>query len=168
MDALVVYYSRTGNTRRLAETIARAREAVTEELIDEQDRTGVKGYFGAGTDAMFKREAAIGEPAKNPREYDLVIVGTPVWAFNMTPAVRTFLTRYGSDIKSIAFFCTVGGTGVKRTFQEMESLYGSAPLARVSANDRQMKNNKLEDLVDPFVADLRSAFAGQTAGGNTE
>jgi menaquinone-dependent protoporphyrinogen IX oxidase len=42
----------------------------------------------------------------NPNDYDLIIMGTPVRAFNYTPAFRTFFQDYKIENKKIALFCT--------------------------------------------------------------
>ena len=81
-DILCIYYSRTGNTKKAMEEIAEALDAELVELNDGVDRGGLRGALRSGRDAMrkecvplqaFQTEKALGE-------YQLVIVGTPVWA----------------------------------------------------------------------------------------
>ena len=158
MKTLVVYYSRTGNTKRVAECIADALGADLLQLTEQEDRQGARGYVVAGWAAMRRKEAALDPLEKDPGDYDLVVVGTPVWAFTVTPAVRTFLNRYSSSIESTAFFCTMGGSGATRTFQEMESLCGAAPLATLSLNDKQLKNEDVGEIVKPFAATIANAL----------
>jgi flavodoxin len=129
MKTLVVFYSRTGTTRRVAEAISASLNCDREEIFDTKDRAGVWGYLAAGRDASLKRPTAIREMRVDPAAYDLVIVGTPVWAFTAVPAVRTFLANSKGRLKKVAFFCTQGGMGDKGAFRDMEETCGQKPLA---------------------------------------
>ena len=54
MKTLVVFYSRTGTTKKVGENIAKILKCDSEEIFDTKDRMGVVGYMQAGKDAMFK------------------------------------------------------------------------------------------------------------------
>ena len=106
----------------MAREIARILEADIDEIYDEQNRKGVvDGWLIAGRDATLEKEASI-KFNKNPREYDLVVVGTPIWAFTLTPSIRSYLMANKGKFKKLAFFSTSAGAGIKRTFEEMEKL----------------------------------------------
>jgi menaquinone-dependent protoporphyrinogen IX oxidase len=91
MKILVAYYSRTGTTKKVGDAIAEKFNADVEDIKDTVDRSGAKGYLVSGRDAM-KRKLTKLEPIKfNPKEYDLVIIGTPIWAWNMSVPIRTYL-----------------------------------------------------------------------------
>jgi flavodoxin len=106
MKILVVSYSRSGNTKKIAEQIAKKLDADFDEVIDMKDRhRKIIGWLIAGKDAMAKEKTEI-KYKKDPTEYDLVIVGTPIWAWTMTPAIRTYLTE--NKFSEVAFFCTYG------------------------------------------------------------
>jgi menaquinone-dependent protoporphyrinogen IX oxidase len=123
MKVLVVFYSRTGTTRKLAEFLSKKLEAEVDEIIDLKKRNGPIGYMIAGKDATLKRETKI-RFKKDPEKYDLVIIGTPIWAWTITPAVRAYLNQNKENLKEkkLAFFCTMGGSGDKGAFSEMEKL----------------------------------------------
>jgi flavodoxin len=55
LKSLVLFYSRSGNTRRVAEMIARQLEADIQELVDKKGRAGMLGFLRAGRDAMKKK-----------------------------------------------------------------------------------------------------------------
>lgn len=138
MNALVIYYSRSGNTRKAGEAVAQALAADTEELLETKDRSGLSGYLRAGGDAMLKREAAIKQLGKSVDAYDLVVVGTPIWAFTVAPPVRALLSRQGSRMARVAFFCTMGGSGAKRAFREMADLCGKQPVATLALTEKEL------------------------------
>jgi len=76
---LVVYYSRTGATRRLAEALANALQADIEPITDRENRSGIFGYLRSVAESLQKRGASITPMNTDPASYDLVVVGTPVW-----------------------------------------------------------------------------------------
>ena len=61
MNSLVVYFSKTGNTRFVAEEIAMAASADVEEIqeVDSSKREGILGWLRAGRDGMLKKKSAI-------------------------------------------------------------------------------------------------------------
>ena len=47
----------------------------------------------------------------NPLDYDLIVIGTPVWAWNFSPPVRSFIRKYDLKGKKVALWsCSAGGT----------------------------------------------------------
>ena len=115
MKSLVVYYSRTGNAKFVAETIAAELGSDLEEIVDLKKRDGKLGYLSGGSDAARGKETKIAETKRSPAEYDLIIVGTPVWAGKLTPAIRTYLGKNDLSGKKVAVFFTQGGTKPQST-----------------------------------------------------
>jgi len=154
MRTLIVYYSRTGVTKAVAEALGRGLIADVEEIVDRKRRAGVLGYLAAGKDAVLGRLTEISEAHHDPAGYDLVVIGTPVWAFTMAPAVRTYLTKHGWAIERAAFFCTMGGSGDKRTFQQMGEVLGKQPAATLALVEREVRGGAFEGKVKDFAAAL--------------
>ena len=109
MKSLVVYYSRTGNARFVAETIAAEIGADVEEVIDLKKRSGTLGFLSGGFAARRGKETEIAPTKKSPAGYDIVIVGTPVWAGRPSPAIRTYLKKNDLSGKKVAVFFAQGG-----------------------------------------------------------
>ncbi len=154
---LVVYYSRTGHTKKAAEEIARALNAGIEQLIDKKDRGGAGGYIIAGKDAARENPAEI-EPVRNdPSKYDLVVLGTPVWAWNMTPAIRAYVTAHGKTFRNIAIFTFAGGTKSGRIVEKIETLAGKKAVASAGFLDSDLKEGnsaRYEGKLKAFTARL--------------
>ncbi len=126
MQAVVVYYSFEGNVRMLAEKIAQATGAELIELLDldEPESKGFMKFVKGGARAMLGQKTRLGSlDAARLAKAELVFVGTPVWAFTCTPAVRTFLSEQKLSGKKLAFFCASGGSKGK-TFTVMRNLAG--------------------------------------------
>ncbi len=108
-NVLCVYYSRTGNTRKAMEEIARALGAELAELQDNVDRSGWGGWLRCGRDAMRRSVAPVKCTAQFPlTDYRLVIIGTPVWAGRCSSPVRSFLKREGKTIRNASYVLTRG------------------------------------------------------------
>lgn len=110
---LVLYYSWSGNTRKIAELIARKTDADLREIQPEnaysQDYDTVL--------AQAKREIQRKEyPTLLPIDmdwsaYETIYLGTPNWWSTIAPPVASFLNEVMPTEKSIAPFCTHGGGG---------------------------------------------------------
>lgn len=130
---LVVYYSRTGNTCTIAKNISKILKADVDEIIDKKNRKGILGWIFGGRDAIIKKRTDI-LFKKDSSKYNTVIIGTPIWASTLTPAIRTYLES--NSIKKIAFFCTYGGSPGK-TFAEMEKL-SKKPVATLGIKTKEI------------------------------
>ena len=71
MKALVIYYSRTGRTKKVAETILNNLSCDIEEIVDIKKRTGPLGFFHSGRQVIKKKLSVIKNTEKEPSEYDL-------------------------------------------------------------------------------------------------
>lgn len=166
MKILVAYYTRTGNTRRAAEAIAEGLRAVPyevelEEISERKSRDGVVGFLVAGADSTLKRKAEIEPATADIAAFDLVIAGTPVWAWSVTPPVRTFLAAHAAEIKQAAFFCTMMGAGAQRAFEAMEEALDKTALATVALIDRHVRSGDEYEFiarVEEFVGEVERAI----------
>jgi len=157
VKTLVVFYSRTGNTRRVAQSLARELGAETEKITEPVSRTGFRGFFSSGRDAFMKRLTPIEPLSFDPAGYDLLVLGTPVWAGTMASPVRTFLQQNAGKLKNVAFFCTLGGGGHERPLRHMEELAGKKPLATLALREKELKGD--------FAAKVREFAKALTEAG---
>lgn len=153
MKTLVVFYSRTGTTKKIGENIAEILRCDSEEIFDTKNRIGVVGYMQAGKDAMFKKLTKLKTIQKNPHLYDLVIIGTPVWGFTVSTPIRTYITE--NKFKNVAFFCTQGGSGEEKAFSEMERLSGKNPKALLVLRTKDVLDENYSYKVKNFVEKLK-------------
>ena len=122
MKFLIVYYSYTGNTGKVAEILkgilSKKGEAEIHQLkpIDESNN-----FFVQTASAFTGKRAKLQEERFDLSGYDLVCLGTPVWAFAPTPAINTYLDKVQNlDGKDAICFVTYGsGVGVKRCINTM-------------------------------------------------
>jgi flavodoxin len=125
VKSLVVYYSRTGNAKFVAETVAAELGADIEEIVDKKSRAGKLGWVSAGRDGMQGRETQI-EPTKLvPADYDIVVVGTPVWAWSPCAAIRTWMGKNDLARKKVALFFTMD-SNLKQAIEKTKALAPNA------------------------------------------
>jgi len=146
MKVLIVFYSRTGNTRRAGEAVAeelRAAgcEVAAEELVDRKNRRGLRVWSAGIKDATLKHTTEIEPVGADVAAFDVVVAGTPLWAGTVVPAVRTFLNAYRNEIRQVAFFCTMLGLPDNRSFGAMTKVCGREPVARMALIDHHIIRN---------------------------
>lgn len=157
MKTLIVFYSRTGCTRLVAEALARLLGADLEELRESADRSGARGYMLAGRDALLKRPAELLPTTRRAEDYELVVAATPVWAFTVCPAVRTWLTREAPRLRRLASVCTQGGSGAEGAIAEMEVIARQPSVARLILRDKAVRAQACDDALAEFVTAIRQA-----------
>ena len=153
---LVVYYSKTGHTERVAKDVAASMNADIEKIIDKKNRNGFFAFFTSGRDAMKKRTTDIEPLKKNPAEYGLVVIGTPVWAWNITPAIRTYLLMSKDKLKNTAYIITSGGTPAEKIVPFCEEVTGKKPVAFAGFTEKEMKNDSVyKEKLSKFIEELK-------------
>ncbi len=154
MKVLIVWYSRDGHTTKAAGAL---RDALVEagngpvdtvQLVEKASRAGMWGWLTGGRDASLKRKGAIQPVAADVASYDLVVIGTPVWAFTMTPAIRAFCADHAADLTRAAFLCTMGGSGDQRTFRDMAALTDHEPVGTLTLIDRDIDKASPSDFLE--------------------
>jgi len=112
---LIVYYSLTGNTHLIAEAIKEQTGAEVERLkpikdLDSESRTR---FFWGGMHAKMKHKPKLEPLEYDPIDYDLIFLGTPVWAWTLTPSIRSYFKMNDLSNKNLAIWNCAGGNGVK-------------------------------------------------------
>jgi flavodoxin len=148
MKTLVIYYTRTGNAKFIAETIAAELGADLEEVIDLKSRQGKLAFLPAGRDAMRGKETEIAQTKRTPTDYDLIVIGQPIWAGSPTPAIRTYLNKNDLSGRKMALFFSDSGLGqaVEKTKALMpnSTFVGELALSKALENKEETKKKIAE------------------------
>ena len=160
MKALIVYYTRTGMTKVVAETIRAILQCDVEELVDTQKRSGIFGYMRSGRQTMKKDLTTLKPIVKDPSQYDVVVVGTPVWVYNVSVPVRTYLEQNKDKIKKLAIFCTHGGDdSYGATYESIEGITGLLAVAKLNLRTKEVKKAEHVEKTNAFVRKVREEMA---------
>jgi menaquinone-dependent protoporphyrinogen IX oxidase len=154
MRTLVVYYSRKGHTAGLAGQIAKELGAETDVIVDKNKRGGPVGWLGAGRESMKDVPADIEEPRCDPAGYELVVVGSPVWAGRISTPARAYLRRYAGKFPELAFFVSCAGDN-EGVFEYMATLAGKAPKATLVVPNKEQKAGAHPAKVQEFAGKLK-------------
>ena len=117
-DMLIVYYSWSGNTRKVAELIKLETGGTLFEIEPVQPYT--TDYRAAVAQAKEEIQAGFRPELKAVPEiasYTVVFLGTPIWWHTMAPPLATLINRFSLSGKTVVPFYTHGGGGVG-TFEE--------------------------------------------------
>ena len=154
MKSLVVYYTRTGNAKFVAETIAAELGSDIEEVVDLKKRAGKIGWMMAGKDATQEKQTQIGPTTRVPQEYDLIVLGTPIWASKPTPAIRTYIAKNDLSGKKVALFFTMD-SNLKQAVEKTKALIPNATFVGDIAIPRALDK---KDETEKQIADWCSSI----------
>ncbi len=157
MKALAVFYSRTGITKEVAVLISEKLDCDIEEIFDFKSRKGVLGFIKSGLESRFRIMPKIKETEVDPEKYDIIIIGTPIWAGNMASPVRTYLFKNNEKLDNVAFFCTMKTNDHKKTFLEMERVSESEPLACLALKNEEIKKGMHIKRVEEFIKKIKAS-----------
>ena len=106
MKSLVVYYSFEGNAKLIGDAIA---EEISSDVLELQLKVEIdkkeymKEYLGE-KQVLMKTTPLLKPYELNLDDYDLLIIGTPVWSGTFAPAIRTFFAQHEIKNKKIGLF----------------------------------------------------------------
>jgi len=125
MKILIVYYSKTGKTKEIAHSIANeltdGNEVKLRRLKMKDERNLLTTYLLDAKKAIRREKPEIEALNYDHKEYDLILLGTPVWSAYPAPAINTYLGRSDFKNKRAALFVTLrmmGGEKVIRILTE--------------------------------------------------
>jgi flavorubredoxin len=110
MAAVIVYHSETGQTRLVAEQVAKRAGAVLIQVHDQAHYNAVTRYLIGARLARNRERAHIDPAVIDVTPYDGIVVGSPVWAWHPTPAINAAIDALkGCEEKPGIVFATSGG-----------------------------------------------------------
>lgn len=110
---LIIYYSRTGNSKLISQVLQKELNAQVLEVKDLEDRSGTLGYAGAGFDGFFDRHTTI-EPTKaDLSPYSNIVIVSPIWNWKLSTPIHTFLDNNRLDGKTVVLF-TNGNNDIRK------------------------------------------------------
>jgi menaquinone-dependent protoporphyrinogen IX oxidase len=159
---LVVYYSRTRRTERLAHAIGNSLEirglrCDLEPLHESITRQGFLGYLRSRVDSALGRTCPILPLTHKPEDYDVVVVGSPVWSGTVSNPVQSFLAANAGRLKNVALFLTHRAPQVAAVFAQMEALIARPAVAELTVRWPELISGDYKLEVRPFVEQIEHA-----------
>lgn len=127
MKSIIIYYSRSGNTEKLAQQIQESLGAELFKIIPEE----AYGNYIASCLRVTKERKQKVVPAfvteiPDLTEYDIVFLGYPVWAQDMPAFVAEFVQQCDLKGKTVIPFVTYGMTGINWTRKTLDKVCAGA------------------------------------------
>ena len=158
MMTAVIYYSLEGNTKYAAERIAARLGADLTPLVPvKKYPTGkVSKYFWCGKSAMFRESPRLEPYRFDQNKYDLLILGTPIWAETFTPPLRTFIQENKLRRKKVALFASCSGGPAEKCFAQLKKETGDCTVVSTLRLVEPLKGIQAE--VDRNISNFCSAL----------
>lgn len=153
---LIAYFSATGTTRRLAESLAGAIGTDLFEIVPEQPYSDADLNWNnprSRTSVEMKGDRSfrpgVAAHVEDMEHYDIVFVGFPIWWYVAPTIVNTFLEQYDMSGKTVIPFATSGGSGMGNTNAELAP---SCPGAKLCEGKRfaGINENALKTWAESF------------------
>ncbi|MBO5303314.1 MAG: NAD(P)H-dependent oxidoreductase [Lachnospiraceae bacterium] len=159
MKTAIIYYSMSGNTKYTAEKIAEKLDAdiIRIEPVKAYPSQGAKKFIWGGKSAVMGEKPKLQPYEFDLEKYDRIIIGTPVWASNFAPPIRTFIhENKGISEKKIAAFMCFSGGGADKAMEKMKKYIGidkfDAELILIDPKEHEKSENDIK--VDAFCSAL--------------
>lgn len=127
MKALTVFYSLSGNTKKIVDMI---HSQIGGDIAEIETSVPYEGDYNSVV-KQGKEEVESGfSPKLKPlsvdiEKYDTVIIGTPVWWYTFAPAIKSFLEENDLSGKTVYPFATNGGW-IGHTFKDFKKMCSGA------------------------------------------
>ena len=125
----VVYFSGTGNTREVADLLAKETDADIFEIIPKNMYTSDDLNYNddncRANQEMNDESArpAISNDLSAVSEYDVIYLGYPIWWGTAPRIIQTFIESYDISGATVYMFCTSGGSGIEKSISDLQQLY---------------------------------------------
>ena len=129
---LVAYFSATNNTEGVAQKLAEGLGADIYEITPEQPYTDEDlDYNDSGSRSSVEMNDPSARPAisgtvANMEQYDVVLIGYPIWWGEAPRIMSTFIESYDFSGKTMAAFCTSASSGFGSSDQALRSAASGA------------------------------------------
>ena len=160
MKTAIVYYSMHGNVRYVAEKVAKETGADLIELIPKKayPDKGMRQFIWGGSAVTFKKKPDLEPYTFDASKYDMVIIGTPVWASSFVPPLRTFIEDNDLTGKKIAVIATsAGGNSVKCIEAVKEAVKTDSLVAVLSLLEpKNQPSEEKEKQISEFIETIKA------------
>lgn len=142
---LIAYYSFEGSTKLIAETLSETLKADIMEVkpVKEMKSKGFGKYIWGGSQVIMGKKPELAKLTKDIKEYDIILIGTPIWAGTYSPPIKTLLEGNYIEGKKVAYFyCHEGGAGkalekAKAVIEKKNTFIGAKDFVNVKKDKEQ-------------------------------
>lgn len=144
---LVVVYSLTGNSRRLAKRLCSQRGWQMAEIVETRPRSGPLGILRCVLDSLFRRQPAIRYDGPFAKNFDAVILVSPIWVGRLAGPMRSFVTRRRDHLPEVGVISVMGGPGEPDAPAEVRDLIDKPLILDAAVTAREIDDGISVDRV---------------------
>lgn len=154
MKWAIIYVTRSGNCKKLAEELANQTNGDVYEIIDLVDRSGLGGFLKGGAQATWGELTSIQSPEIDYNAYTTVILVMPMWAFTICPPMKTFLSLHRENLLKLQIGLVIShlGTSTKKMVANFQKDFGIVK-ASTSIKEKISSQDKTA-LLASFIQDM--------------
>ena len=143
--SLVLYYSQTGATEKVALELQKLLDADLEsiELENPYDGTYAETIERAGKERQSGEFPAILPLKADLSKYDVIYLGYPIWYGTYAMPVYSLLKEYDFAGKKIVAFCTFGSGGLEPAIKDLKA---ALPEAEIAENGYGVRNARIDSM----------------------
>ena len=151
MDSvLVVCYSNTGTTRRVAELLCSHHGWPMGEITEKRSRAGAAGTLRCVLDSLFRRRPAIRYQGPDPDDFHTVVLLSPIWVYSLAGPMRSFVTSHRGALRRVAVILTMGSAGASNAIAEIAHVLGHSPILVDAFTTRQVEDGSAATRLQAF------------------
>jgi hypothetical protein len=158
---LVVVYSYTSTSRRVARLLSQHRGWPLGEITEVRPRSGVLGALRCLLDSLFRRCPDISYDGPLPSQFDAVVLVSPIWAQRLAGPMRSFVAQRRDDLPDVAVVSVMGDHGAPNAVAEIGRIIGRAPFLSTAFTTREVNDLSFAVRLQDLGAALGSARASQ-------
>ena len=118
---LILYYSRTGNTKMCCEALQKELGADLLEIKDLKNRDGGWGFFTGALGSMFNVHTNIDPLNPDLSPYKNIIIASPIWTGTLSTAIRTLIDKNRFDNKQVVMFTTTNAAEKEKYIEKSKA-----------------------------------------------
>ena len=147
---LIVDYSNTGTSRRVADLLASQFQWPRGEIREDRSRTGTAGMLRCVFDSLLKRHPAIRYEGPDPKSFETVVLIAPIWLHQLAGPMRSFVRDQAPDLRRVAVISVMGGQGAANAFAEVDRILGRPPILSTSFTAREVDDGSYSPNLQVF------------------
>jgi len=156
MKSLVAYFSTTGTTETVAKDLAAVAKADLFEIEPAQKYTSADLDWNNENSRSSiemkdkKSRPAIKNNVQNIAQYDIIYIGFPIWWYTAPTIINTFIESHDLKGKTVVFFATSGGSGIKKANTDFKVAY-----PEINWKEGKLLNRADKTTLEQFVENVQ-------------
>lgn len=152
---LVVFYTYTGTCRKLARLLCEQMGWPSGEVVEVRPRAASRGTLLCVAESLLHRRPAIRYQGPDPKDFDIVVLVSPVWVYGIASPMRSFLAERRDDLRHVAVVSAMDSRGGTGAAAQIGQLLGREPLVATAFTARAVDDGSCAPRLQAFGRSLR-------------